>query len=96
MNITINSATMTFTKEDGYVGMVVFSVEGHSHRYEMALQKSQSAKTWAYGLFFHNGSGKEDEILAVEDELEENDELYDRLVEAAENAYKEAEAANKA
>ena len=83
MNVQILHATMTFTKEDGHVGAVHFQVEGHPKPYEMALHKSRKAKEWGYGLFFLAGSGDEDLLLEVEDELEENDELYDQLVEAA-------------
>ena len=82
MKWTIIHAEMTITQEDGYVGKVQFSVEGHKESYEVALQ-SKRGKDWAYGLFFMGAAGPEDEIEAVEDELEENDEFYDALIQAA-------------
>lgn len=82
MDMRILSANMTYSKEDGYVGKVEFTVEGHKQPYEIALQ-SKSKKDWSYGLFFSRESGDEDEILAVEDWLEEDDEAFDRLVQAA-------------
>lgn len=83
MNVQILNAKMTYTKDDGHVGAVHFQVEGHPKPYEMALHKSRKAKEWGYGLFFLAGSGDEDLLLEVEDEIEENDELYEKLVEAA-------------
>lgn len=81
MKIDIIHATMSHSKEDGYVGSVHFNVEGHQQAYEMALQ-SKKGKDWGYGLFFLEGSGNEDQLLEVEDEIEENDELFESLIEA--------------
>ncbi|MEF2244455.1 MULTISPECIES: hypothetical protein [unclassified Paenibacillus] len=85
MNITVIHAEMNYTKEDGYVGKVQFNVEGHKNEYEMALQ-SKKGKDWGYGLFFLHESGNEEQLNEVEDELEENDEAFDRLVDAAMDA----------
>jgi hypothetical protein len=82
LNIQILEAAMTYTKEDGYVGKVQFEVEGHDNQYEITLH-SKKGNEWGYGLFFLHESGKEEQLLALEDELEENDELFDTLVEAA-------------
>jgi hypothetical protein len=82
MELQILQAHMTYTKADGFVGKVEFQVKGHKEPYEMALH-SKSAKDWSYGLFFLRDPGDEEEILAVEDWLEEDDEAFDRLVEAA-------------
>ena len=73
---------MTLTEENGYVGRVQFSIEGDNNQYEITLQ-SKRGKEWGYGLFFMNESGKEEQLLAVEDQLEEDDELFDFLVETA-------------
>lgn len=81
MKIDIINATMSHSKEDGYVGSVHFNVEGHQQAYEMALQ-SKKGKDWGYGLFFLEGSGNEEQLLEVEDEIEENDELFETLIEA--------------
>ncbi len=48
----------------------------------MTLQKKRG-NDWMYGLIFADGLGKEEEILFVEEQLEEDDELFDTLVEAA-------------
>ncbi|MDQ6421616.1 hypothetical protein RB620_19500 [Paenibacillus sp. LHD-117] len=80
--IEIIDASMTYSKEDGYVGKVQFRVENHVNEYEMTLHSKRGTE-WGYGLFFLHESGKEEQLLALEDELEENDELFDLLVQAA-------------
>jgi hypothetical protein len=80
--INVLQAGMTHSKEDGYVGKVEFSCEGHKQPYEITFY-SKSGKDWMYSLNFLNESGSEEEIDAVEEMLEEDDELYERLVEAA-------------
>ncbi|WP_341282584.1 hypothetical protein [Paenibacillus sp. FSL H8-0537] len=82
MKVNILHASMTNSKESGFVGKVHFEVEGQTNQYEIALH-SRKATEWGYGLFFLNESGKEEDLLAVEDELEEDDELFDSLVKAA-------------
>jgi len=83
--IRIQSASMTHSKEEGYVGQVEFQVEGHKYPYEITLH-STKGKEWSYGLHFLEQSGSEEDILAVEDLLEEEDEYFDQLVEAAKNS----------
>jgi len=80
--IGIIDASMTYSKEDGYVGKVQFRVDGHDNEYEITLH-SKRGTDWGYGLFFLHESGKEEQLLALEDELEEDDELFDSLVQAA-------------
>lgn len=82
MDMTILNAEMTYSKENGYVGKVAFEVAGHKEPYEITLH-SKKGQEWSYGLFFLKQPGDEDEILAVEDWLEEDDDAYDRLVNAA-------------
>ncbi|MEK0313915.1 hypothetical protein [Cohnella sp. 56] len=88
MNVTIREATLAKDEENGYVGKVVFEVEGHDAPYEMALQ-SDKGKEWSYSLLFAGSSGSEAQIDAVDRELEENDELFDRMITAAEEALQE-------
>ncbi len=76
---------MTYTKENGYVGNIEFTVEAHKEPYEITIY-SKNQKEWSYGLHFLNASGIEEEIFAVEELLDENDESFDLLVEAAKAA----------
>ncbi|MFC4775238.1 hypothetical protein ACFO9Q_00385 [Paenibacillus sp. GCM10023252] len=89
--ITIIGAEMTYTKEDGYVGKVQFEAEGDPNQYEIALQRKRGNKEYAYGLFFRSESGKEEYLLAMEDRIEEDDDLYESLIAAAEGALKKEE-----
>ncbi|MUT67054.1 hypothetical protein [Paenibacillus sp. NEAU-GSW1] len=80
--VKVLNAKMTYTKESGYVGQVQFEVTGFPNQYEITLH-SRKATEWGYGLFFLNESGDEEQLLQVEDMLEEDDELFDYLVNAA-------------
>lgn len=84
MNIEIIQANMTHDPEEGYVGQVQFRMGENSPEYEITLH-SKKGKEWMYGLHFVNEPGGEEEILAVEELLEEDDEIFDHLVEAAKN-----------
>jgi len=82
MDIRIIAAEMKTSPEDGYIGNVRFAVEGHPKDYEMTLY-SKKGKDWEYGLHFAEESGSDDLIEAVEAYLEENDEAFDAIVDAA-------------
>jgi hypothetical protein len=90
MNITIISATMTQNKEDGYLGHVVFQAEGHKHAYEITLQ-SDKGKDWNYALNFAEESGSEEEITAVEQVIESDDDMFDMLLDAAAESLEKSE-----
>ncbi|UJF35846.1 hypothetical protein [Paenibacillus hexagrammi] len=79
--LEILHAKMSHSKEEGYLGHVAFRVQGHTLPYEITLS-SKTQKDWGYALNFLEESGTEEDILAVEDLLEE-DEWFDQLVEAA-------------
>ena len=79
---------MTYDKTNGYVAHVQFEVEGHKQPYEATLQ-SDTGEEWSHSLLFLNEPGSEEEISAVEDELERNDELFGSLIEAVEQAWRE-------
>jgi hypothetical protein len=82
ININVLDAAMTYSKEDGYVGRVHFGVEGHANEYEITLHSKRGSE-WGYGLFFLHESGKEEQLNALEDLIEEDDELFDFLVDTA-------------
>jgi hypothetical protein len=85
MKISIIEAAMERNEENGYVGHVRFEADGHKKPYEITLQ-SKNAKQWSYSLNFSGESGPEEEIFKVEEALEEDDELFDYLVDAAKSA----------
>ncbi|QHT62411.1 hypothetical protein GXP70_22120 [Paenibacillus lycopersici] len=84
MNITIIHAHMTHDKENGYRGAVQFEAEGHKHPYEITLQlNSLRGTTWDYSLRFAKEPGSEEQINEVEAAIETDDDLFDRLIDAA-------------
>lgn len=84
MNIQIGDAQIK-QDEDGYVGQVVFTVEGHPKPYEITLF-SKNGKDWDYGLHFAESPGSEQLIDEVEAYLEEEEDAFNALVEAAKQA----------
>lgn len=82
MNIIIKNANMTYTQEDGYIGKVQFEVENHKEPYEITLQRKKQ-KHWGYALHYSDVSGPDGDIEAVDEYLDENDEAFDKLVQAA-------------
>jgi hypothetical protein len=87
LKFDIRKAEMSHSKEDGYVGNVEFLVDTHKEPYEITLY-SKNMKEWSYGLHFLNASGSEEEIFAVEELIDENDEYFDQLVDAAKASLK--------
>lgn len=84
MNITIIQASMTHDQENGYRGNVQFEAEGHKHPYEITLQlNSLRGTTWDYSLSFAKDPGPEEQINAMEIAIETDDDLFDRLIDAA-------------
>jgi predicted RNase H-like HicB family nuclease len=82
--INVLEASMTHSKEDGYVGKVAFEVANHKQPYEIMLYRKKG-KEWGYSLNFLKEPGGEEEIEALEELLEENDEIFDQLIEAAQS-----------
>lgn len=81
MELVIHNAKMQ-QGEEGYLGRVTFTIQGHQAAYEIVLH-SKKGKDWGYALNFLAESGKDAEIDAVEAYLEENDDAFERLIEAA-------------
>ncbi len=82
MQIHIKNAAMTHTKEDGYIGKVAFEVAGHKQFYEIMLQ-SKRGNDWGYALSFQGESGPDEEIDALDVYLDEDDDAFDQLIDAA-------------
>lgn len=83
MNIQIKHVQASYSKEKGYVGSIELEVEGHQSLYEVTLY-SKDAKDWSYSLNFAKQSGLEEEISRLEELIEEDDEVFDSLVNAVE------------
>ncbi|MDT3426314.1 hypothetical protein J2Z22_001840 [Paenibacillus forsythiae] len=82
MSVVVTEAAMRRDEEGSYVGRTVFSVEGHAARYEITFY-SKRGKEWDYSLSFAGEPGSEEQFLALDAMLEEDDELFDQLLDAA-------------
>lgn len=82
MIIAISKARMNYDAETGYTGQVEFVVEGHKSPYEITMH-SVKGNEWSYGLHFLGEPGIEEEIFALDEYIEDNDESFDQLIEAA-------------
>lgn len=81
MKIKIRKAEMHRT-EEGFLGTVQFEVESHKEPYQI-LFHSKNGQDWGYSLHFLHESGPEEEIDAVDQYLETNDDAFDDLLDAA-------------
>jgi hypothetical protein len=81
MKLQVESADMAYAQQEGYLGHVVFTAENHPQAYEITLI-SKNSKDWSYSLNFARESGDELLIEALEEALEDDDELFDELVKA--------------
>jgi hypothetical protein len=83
LNIRILQAAMKHDEQNGYLGNVGFQVEGHKQPYEITLQSDRKPDDWNYSIHFLSEPGSEEQLDLVERAIEEDDELFDALVEAA-------------
>ncbi|BCG59227.1 hypothetical protein [Paenibacillus sp. URB8-2] len=82
MSVSVTEAAMRRNEEGNYVGRTVFTLEGHAAQYEITFF-SKKGKEWDYSLSFAGEPGSEEQFLELDAKLEEDDELFDRLLDAA-------------
>lgn len=82
MKITIVQARMEEQPDGALSGSVQFLAEGDETPYELFL-RNEKGKVWDYSLHFTSESGNHDQITAVSDRIDEDDELFDQLLDAA-------------
>ncbi|MFC7680269.1 hypothetical protein [Paenibacillus sp. GCM10028914] len=80
--LTIERADMRRDEENNFVGYAVFTMEGQAAAYEITFL-SKNGKDWDYSLNFAGESGPEEDFLKVDALIEENDDLFDDLLDAA-------------
>ncbi|OWA34350.1 hypothetical protein B9G55_18740 [Saccharibacillus sp. O16] len=90
MNTKILNARMERREDKSYMGKVEVEVEGHKEPYELTIY-SKSGDAWEYSLHFLKESGPEEQILAFEEFIENDDEAFDLLVDAAWDSMEQAE-----
>jgi hypothetical protein len=82
MNIHIEHVDMKRNVDDHFVGHAVFTVDDQKAIYEITFF-SKRGKEWDYSLNFAKEPGSEEELFRLDQILEENDELYNELLDAA-------------
>ncbi|GGN98964.1 hypothetical protein [Saccharibacillus kuerlensis] len=82
MNIKILNARMERREDKSYMGKVEVEADGHREPYELTIY-SKNGNAWEYSLHFLKDPGPEEEILALEEYIESDDDAFDNLVDAA-------------
>lgn len=82
MNIHIEHVDMKRNEDDHFVGHTVFGIEGYKDTFEITFF-SKRGKEWDYSLNFHKESGSEEELFRLDQLLEEDDDIYNQLLDAA-------------
>ncbi len=88
MKLNILQANMHKDDEGAFLGKTIFEVEGHKAAYEITLF-SKRGKEWDYSLNYAQESGLEAEFVAVDEWLEQDDDVFDELLDAARNTLSE-------
>lgn len=86
MNFKILQSEMRKDEDGAYVGKTIFQVDSHKANYEITFF-SKNSRDWDYSLHYAKESGVEEELLAVDKRIEQDDEWFDGLLDAAWNTY---------
>lgn len=84
MILNIITAEMNKQEDGSYIGKTVFQVETHKVNYEVTFF-SKRGHDWDYSLHFAGEPGDEEQLLLVDAHIEQNDEAFDSLLDAAWN-----------
>jgi hypothetical protein len=87
--LTIVHAEMRREEDGSYIGKTIFEVSSHKAAYEITFY-SEKGTDWDYSLHYANEPGIEEQFLTVDERIEEDDELFDTLLDAAWDTLPEA------
>ncbi|WP_339314729.1 hypothetical protein [Paenibacillus sp. FSL R10-2734] len=82
MNLEIVSAEMSRKEDKSYVGRTIFTLENHKAPYEITFFSTRGTE-WDYSLSFAGEPGSEEQFLETDALLENDDDLYNQLLDAA-------------
>ncbi|MEK5397271.1 hypothetical protein CA600_04400 [Paenibacillus sp. VTT E-133280] len=82
MNLEIVSAEMSRKEDKSYVGRTIFTLENHKAPYEITFFSTRGTE-WDYSLSFAGEPGSEDQFLETDALLENDDDVYNQLLDAA-------------
>lgn len=82
MNLEIIKAEMKRVEDRSFVGSTVFTLANHSSAYEITFFSTRGTE-WDYSLSFAGEPGSEEQFLEVDSLLENDDDVYNQLLDAA-------------
>ncbi|AIQ24210.1 hypothetical protein NYE25_06110 [Paenibacillus sp. FSL E2-8871] len=82
MNLEIVSAEMSRKEDKSYVGRTIFTLENHKAPYEITFFSTRGTE-WDYSLSFAGEPGSEEQFLETDALLENDDDVYNQLLDAA-------------
>jgi len=90
MTVQITSADMRRNEDGSFVGKTIFSLDNHKAQYEITFY-SKKGSEWDYSLSFAGEPGSEEQFLETDALLENDDDVYNQLLDAAIDAQVEQE-----
>lgn len=82
MSYKIIRATMGKNEDNEWLGSTVFTIDESPVEYEISFY-SKRGKDWDYSLHFAGEPGEEEEFLKLDARIEEDDDLFDDLLDTA-------------
>lgn len=82
MNVEIIKAELKREEDNSFVGKTVFTLENHKSPYEITFF-SKKGSEWDYSLSFAGEPGSEEQFLETDTLLENDDDLFNQLLDAA-------------
>lgn len=82
MEIKIISAEMRRHEDRSFVGKTIFSMDNHKANYEITFFSTRGTE-WDYSLSFAGEPGSEEQFLETDAVLENDDDAYNQLLDAA-------------
>ncbi|MCM3783774.1 hypothetical protein M3231_12390 [Neobacillus mesonae] len=82
MSYKVIKASMGKNENNEWLGSTVFVMGENTVEYEISFF-SKNGKDWDYSLHFADEPGEEEEFLKLDAQIEEDDELFDDLLDAA-------------
>ncbi|WP_342561159.1 hypothetical protein NST84_15895 [Paenibacillus sp. FSL R7-0345] len=82
MNVEIVKAELKQEEDKSFVGRTVFTVEQHMNPYEITFFSKRGSE-WDYSLSFAGEPGSEEQFLEVDGLLENDDDFFNQLLDAA-------------
>ncbi|MNB76147.1 hypothetical protein D3C75_228060 [compost metagenome] len=82
MNVEIVKAELKREEDRSFIGRTVFTVEQHTFPYEITFFSKRGSE-WDYSLSFAGEPGSEEQFLEVDGLLENDDDFFNQLLDAA-------------